>query len=263
MLFPDSERVLYKNNPLVEVICQFRFPTILRIRERKLSDFQDMIRKDYPVYSEQEPSFGPQVPKELVNIVDQMNIPPPPELITHRFSAKDSRRFISLRDEFMALAETRYERWEAFRVEAMKAESALREVYEPAFYSRVGLRYRDVISRDNLDLAGIKWQDLLQKHVIAELGDKEVSNAIRRIQTRVIIKIPDVPNGQITLNHGLTMRNGSDEECYLIDADFSVERKEGIDEPFKTLDEFNRLAGRLFRWAITERLHEAMQPRAI
>jgi len=265
MLFPESERVLYKNNPLVEVICQFRFPTILRIREGPHADFQDMIRKDYPGYSEQEPSIGvpPQVTKEMAAIIGQMNIPIPLGLIIHRFSTKDSQRFISLRDEFMALAETKYEKWELFREEIVKVESALKRVYEPAFYSRVGLRYRDIISRRRLGLTNVEWQDLLKTHIIAELGDKEVSGAISRIQTRAIIKIPEIPDGQIALTHGLITPNGSDEECYLIDADFSVERKEGIDEPFEILGRFNRLAGQLFRWAITERLHNAMEPRTI
>ncbi len=262
MLFPESERVLYKKNPLVEVICQLRFPTILRIREGHLADFQDMIRKSYPDYSEQEPSFGvpPQAPKELATIIEQMNIPIPPALTSHRFSTKDSKRFISLRDGFMTLAETKYERWESFRREIVKAEGALKRVYEPALYSRVGLRYRDIISRRSLGLTKVGWQGLLKPHIIAELGDKDVSGAILGIQTRVIIKIPDIPNGQVVINHGLITPNGSDEECYLIDADFSVERKEGIDEPFEILDRFNRLAGRLFRWAITERLHSAMGP---
>lgn len=263
MLFPDSERVLYDKNPLKEVICQFRFPTILRIREGQLAAFQDIIRKDYPTYSEQEPSFAvpPEVPKEFVTIFEQMGVPP--VLVTHRFSTKDAKRFISLRDDFMALAETKYERWESFREEIMKAENALRKVYEPAFYSRVGLRYRDIISRNDLNLTNVRWQDLIQTHIIAELGDKNVSDEILRIQTRAVIKIPDIPNGQIVLNHGLIIPSGSDEECYFIDADFSVERKEGVNEPFKILEKFNRLAGQLFRWAITKRLHSAMQPRAI
>ena len=263
MLFPESERVLYKNNPLVEVICQFRYPTILRIRERQLSDFQERVRKDYPVYSEQEPSFGlpPQLPKEFTAIFEQMKIPP--ELISHRFSTKDLQRFISLRDEFMALAETKYERWESFIEEVVKAESALKEVYDPAFYSRIGLRYRDIISRRDIKLTDVGWQDLLEPHIIAELGDKEVSGAISRIQTQAIIKIPEIPDGQIVLTHGLITKNGSDEECYLIDADFSVERKEGVNEPFEILDKFHWLAGRLFRWAITKKLHNTMGPRAI
>ena len=264
-MFPKTERVIYGKNPLVEVVCQFRFPTILRIREGQLAGFQDMIRKDYPVYSAHEPSFGvpSQVPKEFATIIDQMNIPMPPELIVHRFSTRDSQRFISLREEFMTLAETKYERWESLRGEIIKVESALRKVYEPAFYSRVGLRYRDIIARHSLELNGIEWQDLLQKQIIAELGDEKVADAIRRIQTRVIMEIPDIPNGQIALNHGLIIPNGSAEECYLIDADFAVEREEGVDEPFEIRDEFNRMAGELFRLAIGERLHKAMQPRVI
>ena len=266
MLFPESERVLYKNNPLVEVICQLRYPTILRIREGQLADFQDRVRKGYPIYSEQEPSIEvpQQAPKEFAAIIEQMNIPIiPPMLVIHRFSTKDSQRFISLRDEFIALAETKYERWESFIEEVMKIESALKEVYEPAFYSRIGLRYRDIISRRDLKLTDVGWQDLLKPHIIAELGDKEMSGAISRIQTRAIIKIPEIPDGQIVLRHGLITKNGSDEQCYLIDADFSVERKGGVNEPFKILDRFHWLAGRLFRWAISERLHEAMEPRAI
>jgi uncharacterized protein (TIGR04255 family) len=263
MLFPDSERVLYNKNPLQEVISQFRFPTILRIREGQLADFQDIIRKDYPSYSEQEPSFTVprEVPKELAAIVEQMNVPP--GLLIHRFSTKDSRRFISLSDDFMALAETKYERWESFIEEVMKAEGALKRVYKPAFYSRVGLRYRDLISPRSLNLTDVRWQDLIKTHVIAELGDKDVADAILRIQTRAIMKIPDIPNGRIMLNHGLIVPDGSDERCYFIDADFSVERKEGVNEPFEILEKFNRLAGQLFRWAITERLHNAMEPRAI
>jgi len=265
MLFPESERVLYKNNPLVEVICQLRFPTILRIREGQLADFQDRIRKDYPIYSEQEPSVAvpPQLPKEFAALIEQINIPMRSGLVTRRFYAQDSQRFVSLSDGFMALAEAKYERWESFRDEIVKAESALKEVYEPAFYSRVGLRYRDIISQRSLGLTDVRWQDLLEPHIIAELGDEEVANSIARIQTRAVIKIPDIPDGQITLIHGLTQPQGSDEECYVIDADFSVERKEGVDEPFEILDKFHWLAGRLFKWAITERLHNAMEPRII
>lgn len=265
MLFPESERVLYEKNPLAEVVCQFRFPTILRIRERQLADFQDRIREDYPVYSEQGPSVAvpPQLPKELIAVLEQMKMPIPLGLITHRFSTKDSLRFVSLSDEFMALTQTKYERWESFREEVAKVESALKEVYNPAFYSRIGLRYRDIISRRSLSLTDVGWQDLLKSQFIAELGDKDISGAIARIQTQTVIKITEIPGGQITLIHGLIKPPGSDEERYMIDADFSVARQEVVDEPFKILDKFNRLAGQLFRWAITERLHIAMEPRAI
>lgn len=265
MLFPESERVVYKINPLSEVICQFRFPTILRIRERQLADFQDKIRGIYPVYKEREPSIEitPQLPKELAAIIENINFPLPPGLVTHRFYTKDSKRFITLSDEFMALAETKYERWESFREEIIKAENALKEVYKPSFYSRVGLRYKDIISRNHLGLTKTEWHELLKPHIIAELGDKNISDAVFKIRTQAVININDIPEGQITLNHGLTKPTGSDEECYMIDADFSIERKEGIDEPFEILDRFHGLAGQLFQWAITKKLHIAMGPKSI
>ena len=52
MVFPNFERVVYKKNPLEEVICQLRFPPILRIDSGNAADFQDVIRQDYPLYSE-------------------------------------------------------------------------------------------------------------------------------------------------------------------------------------------------------------------
>ena len=265
MLFAERERVLYRVNPLAEVICQLRFPTILRIREGQLAEFQDTIRSDYPIYTDQEPSIQipMQLTKELADIIGRINFPVPMGLVTRRFSTKDSSRFISLSDEFVAIANTKYERWELFREEIVKAERALKGVYQPAFYSRVGLRYRDVISRDRLELSSVGWHELLQPYIVAELGDHSLLGAIGRIQTRAVIVISEIPDGQITLTHGLTKSAGSDEECYMIDADFAVERKEGVSEPFEILDKFHKLAGRLFRWAITEKLHNAMGPRPI
>lgn len=264
MLFPESQRVVYKNNPLAEVICQFRFPTILRIGEGHLADFQDSIRNEYPIYTPQEPSIEvPQLPKELSALKEHINIGISGGPLVHRFATTDAKRFVSLAQDFLALAESKYERWELFRTEIQKGERALREVYNPVFYSRIGLRYRDIISRRRLGLDGVEWKELLKPHVTGELGDEVVSRSVNRIQTRAVIVIPDIPDGRITLTHGLGKPRESDEECYIIDADFSVERKEGINEPFKTLDKFNRLAGRLFRWAITEKLHSAMEPQAV
>ncbi|MCX6020148.1 MAG: TIGR04255 family protein, partial [Chloroflexi bacterium] len=75
MLFPDSERVIYGRNPLVEVICQIRFPTILRISEGNLSDFQDKIRIEYPLYGIQPPEINnADAPPELASLMQRLNI---------------------------------------------------------------------------------------------------------------------------------------------------------------------------------------------
>lgn len=266
MPFRESPRVIYRQNPLVEVICQLRFPTILRIGTPHIADFQDNIRGKYPRYEVQEPSVDfPHVAKEVSSILLQIGLPKPPGAIdTYRFSAKDSQRFVTLSQDFLALTECKYEKWEMFREAMNETEGAFRQTFNPAFYTRIGLRYKDIIVRSRLGLANEPWKNLLQPHIVAELADQDVSDAILTTQKQSIIKTLDIPDGQVKLTHGLLHDAKSNEQCYLIDADFSVaNEREGFNEPFAVLDKFNHLAGRLFRWAITDKLHAAMEPERI
>ena len=56
MAFPEAPRVLYELNPLHEVICQLRFPPVLRIETEVPSGFQERIRASFPYY-EAKPSL--------------------------------------------------------------------------------------------------------------------------------------------------------------------------------------------------------------
>lgn len=254
--------MVYEENPLIEVITQLRFPPILRISSGQVADYQERIRNEYPLYKMEEPAIAsPDLPQELSSIFQRFDLLK--LSASHRFSTKDSKRFITLAQDFLALTESSYKRWENFRQELERAESALRDVYEPAFYSRVGLRYKNVISRSNLRLEQSTWKDLLKPHIVSALSDPDVSGAIVSIQTQSLVNTSEISGGRVRLIHGLVKLPPTNEECYMIDADFYIETKEGLDEPFDVLDKFHRLAGRLFRWAITDRLHEAMGPRAI
>ena len=50
MLFAPYERFHYARSPLVEVICQLRFPTILSIGANEPAAFQEAVRRDFPRY---------------------------------------------------------------------------------------------------------------------------------------------------------------------------------------------------------------------
>ncbi len=52
MPFPSANRVIFKRNPLKEVICQLRFPPILKIDSEIPANFQDLIRNEFPKYKE-------------------------------------------------------------------------------------------------------------------------------------------------------------------------------------------------------------------
>lgn len=264
MPFPESPRVIYKRNPLVEVICQLKFPTILRIGTGDIAIFQDKIRAQYPLYESREAALEfLNIPKELSAIVEKLPIPKPAGTITHRFLTKDRERLIALSQDFLAFSTTNYQRWESFREEIKKAEEALREVFSPAFYTRIGLRYKDLITPQELGLGDKKWGDLFAEHVVGELGDVRIAAAVSEIKTRAIIQIPDIPGAQVTFIHGLARNDEKTLLSYLIDADFALEETEETHGTIEVLDTFNRLAGRLFRWAITNSLHEAMEPQAI
>jgi len=47
---PESPRVIYASNPLVDVICQVRFPRILRIDSELPVAFQEAIRDQFPLF---------------------------------------------------------------------------------------------------------------------------------------------------------------------------------------------------------------------
>ncbi|MBI2853257.1 MAG: TIGR04255 family protein [Chloroflexi bacterium] len=265
MPFKESQRVVYDKNPLVEVICQFKFPTILRIGSGEVAGFQDRVRADYPLYERKEPAFQfTNVPKEFSAIFEQLPFPKSLGIASQKFMTKDKTRSISLSQDFLSVAETDYKRWEMFKVEVEKAEQALRQEFRPAFYSRIGLRYKDLIIPQAIGLGGKKWNELLQNHIVGELGDQDVADNISEITTRSIIQLSEVPGAIVVLSHGLVKDQSGQAAAYLLDADFSLEKPaEGIDGAFEVLEEFHGLAGRLFRWAIRDTLHQAMGPEAI
>ena len=52
MPFPEVRRVIYKKSPLDRVICQLKFPPVLRIDADMPVEFQDCIRREFPNYDE-------------------------------------------------------------------------------------------------------------------------------------------------------------------------------------------------------------------
>lgn len=253
---PQSPRVLYAKNPLDEVICQLRFPAVLKIDTEEPAHFQESIRKAYPIYEEpQGPASGPsaQLPAEVMKM---MGIKVRP---VYQFKSEDDRWHVSLSRDFIALSDHDYDRWENFWSHLEGPLAALQQYYQPAFFSRVGLRYRDVVRRSQLALQNVPWPELLKPHVAGELGsldEKEVEGINRQTEIRLA-------RGRVRLVHGLAKEAETEETVYVIDADFFVEGRTEAKDVQETLSDFHRQAGWLFRWCIGERLHRAMEPRDI
>jgi len=255
--FPESERVIYKTNPLVQVICQLRFPRILRIEAELPAAFQDLVRDAYPNLDELPTT---PLPSEVARAVglDPGNVPSR----TFQFADAENAWKIGLTSTFLALSTDRYLRWEEFRARLNDALDVLEKTYEIRRFSRVGLRYRDLIVRSSVGLGGKPWTIFLKPEILGEIASDSFAQAVKQANRQLILEL-DYPSALVRLAHGLIEAQddaGAVESCYLIDADFYTETVRERDGAENILDYFNQEAGRLFRWCITPTLSAAMGP---
>ncbi len=261
MTFPDSQRVIYSENPLESVVCQLRFPPILRIDAEVPANFQDRIRHEYPLFADNQPmNQGLDIPPEITKLMG-LDLQLQTARRGYDFSTSDGLWKISLTREFLALTTNKYETWGNFKDHLKGPLEVLLTEYKPDFYSRVGLRYRDVIKRSLLNLKDVPWAELLKPHITGELSS-EVAPFIRKAGREILVEL-ESSLGHVRIKHGIIQPKDSAEELYLFDADFYTDQKMEIGHAIERLDRFNREAGHFFRWCITERLHDAMGPRSL
>lgn len=261
MPFPDSARVIYKQNPLSEVICQVRFPPILRIEAEPPAGFQERVRTGYPMFRELQPDLPTaNVPAEIAGIVRSM-LPSRARATAYEFASEDGAWSITLSRDALALKTTTYERWEGFLEHLEGPLASLSELYQPAFFSRIGLRYVNVIQRSKLGLADRPWSELLKPHIAGEFAAPELAGQIEHAARELRVRLAD--DGSVMIRHGIAVVAGTGEQCFLIDCDFFAERRLEPQDAPRVLHGFNRASGRLFRWCITDALHRAMEPAAV
>jgi uncharacterized protein (TIGR04255 family) len=272
MPFPPSERVIFEINPLAEVVCQLSFPPSLRIAGEPPAEFQDRIRGAYPLLRNQPGGgiggFGPGLggviqegPGWRVRQGFNIGVGPQPAYV---FTTEDGSRVVTLTPESLAVAETRYERWESLRAEIEALMGLLVELYQPPFFTRLGLRYQDLLDRRRLGLSNVPWKDLLNPGFAGALaGESPIAAEVTGIGTVVELSLSETPGARVRLQHGLNESPGDDGEIYAIDSDFFITERTAVADALSSLDGFNVQAGNLFRWAVSERLSAALKPQPI
>lgn len=253
---PESPRVIYASNPLVDVICQVRFPRILRIDSELPVAFQEAIRSRFPHFVE--------TVVELQGLPHELAAASPRQTKVYAFESEDRSWKVTLTSEFIALSTSRYERWESFVAALGGPLEALYATYQPAFASRIGLRYIDVILRSGLGLSDVPWSDLVKPWVLGDAihlvdDEADVLGAARD----VLIQLEG--GARMRLRHGFARRgpDGGGEVGYRIDTDFYIENDPSYRSSgavLEALQRFNGQSGRLFRHMIQPRLHVAMGP---
>lgn len=257
--FPISPRVIYDRTPLREVICQFRFPPILRVEAQTPADFQDRVRNRFPLLEQNQPvsaNILAQLPNDLLNALGA-----PINNTSYIFRADDGSHLTLTRDS-LALTVTAYTRWEDFRATLVPALDALVEIYQPAHFTRVGLRYLNVILRDALGLNGHSWGDILIPEIAGELALPQWELGTEDARRVIRSKIANTGDA-VLLQHGLAQVQGAAETGYMLDFDFYSDIRTEVGDAHATVDRLNGYTGRAFRWSIKPDVHAAMGPREL
>ncbi|MBM3302663.1 MAG: TIGR04255 family protein, partial [Deltaproteobacteria bacterium] len=141
--FPEREEIRLQSSPLVEVICQVRFPAILRIANEQPVEFQERIRDRLP---QLEVGQGMIVHAEPLGMVQPSAKPEPP---IFRFKSADNQTVVSLSLNFYALSTTSYSHWRDFLELLQLVNQAASDIYDLPYAVRVGLRYINLLTLKN------------------------------------------------------------------------------------------------------------------
>ena len=156
-MFSTKAHCHYRANQIAEVICQLRFPEILSIGASAPAAFQDAIRDEFPQFIRRQDLPAPKI----TGMPGHLSLENQPGVINYQFSSADGTWRVNLTSRFISLTCNRYSSWEDFAMKLDKPLAAFIQIYKPAYFERIGLRYLNFISRYELGLEGVPFLQLI------------------------------------------------------------------------------------------------------
>lgn len=246
------ERVKYGKNPLVEVIYQLRFPTILSINANDPVRFQEEIRAEFPYYR--------KIVQENEIVVNEVKSSVTKE-INYEFVSADKKSKVNLTSSFIAISSLSYDQWENYREKVKSIRMTFERIYQPSFYTRVGLRYKDVIDRTRFDLRNKGWVDLIQPSILGVINASNQSTLKQwTVNSEFTYEGTDIATKQ-QLN--LAHKVGDNLPVMVFDCDYFKIGNLRLDSIEEISDLLHDKSSTFLRNAITEELHRAMDPQAL
>ncbi|MBR4109777.1 MAG: TIGR04255 family protein [Oscillospiraceae bacterium] len=261
-MFSNEERCILGNNQLAEVICQLRFPEILMINEKAPAEFQEAIRKDFPQYSSRKETPMPKI----IGVPGNFSLDNQKATMNYQFVSADGVWRVNLTSSFISLACNRYTCWEDFAKHLDKPLASFIQIYQPAFFTRVGLRYLNFISRKNLSLEGTPFSELFHSQYLGLLADGDVpEHTAARNSIDAELSIPGGCRIKIHAGPGMVKIKGTqdNEVRFIFDQDLFMNGNIPVNLSAGALETLHNQAYSVFRGAITDTLYEAMDPKEL
>lgn len=257
-MFSSEERCVYRHNPLADVICQLRFPEILTIGANLPVDFQEAIRADFPRFDTRQETPAPKLTGTPGNFTVQNQ----PAIVNYQFTSADGVWRVNLTSKFISLTCSRYTCWEEFAKKLDKPLAAFIKLYQPAYFERVGLRYLNFISRKELSLENTPYRDLIAPCWLGPLAlDSTNETGFSRSSVDAEFAIRGGCRAKVHAGPGNVKRGGkADPELkFVLDMDLYMPGNVAVNLSAGALQTLHSQAYPLFRGAITDTLHDAME----
>lgn len=209
---PGPTEVHLPHSPLVNVLCQIRFPAIASLEKKDfIAPFQEAIRHQYPKLVQDqgiELSFTPQGGGFTHKVIWRM------------FDRSQSRR-VSVGDNFVSLETTSYPGRTQFLEALGYIVEKMQQTIQPGLVERIGLRYINQITCTNRS----RLSELLEPEVVGiahdNLGDHLTSTFS---ETRFTVSNTITVNGKWGLlpkgqSYDPTVLPPIDEQSWVLDFD--------------------------------------------
>lgn len=266
MRIGPSERVVYENNPLAEVVCQVRF-TRAQTEDKLISLLSKALMElGYPSRSIEEIT---EISIQLTAGGQVQKAQDAPPRIYH-FSSEDQIWKASVSAEFLALTCSKYQSWSEFKPRMLKLSSTVVDLLGPLSVNRIGLRYKDLIERESIGLAGVPWNKLIAPFLMGPLANNGLFDdgppADADVSTYVFQLNINLDDCKLLLQGGLLSSVDGNRRAFLVDSDFfcddesATEDLAHISKLDSTLEALHANAGALFSKTILGTLHHALKP---
>ncbi|RKT45532.1 TIGR04255 family protein [Thiocapsa rosea] len=246
---PPPAEVVLRDAPLVRVIAQVQFPLVASVEKRDfMAPFQEAVRAEYPV-------LRPEQNRSIV--FGQQGMTDTRENTLWRFHDAGGAWRVTLAPDFLALETSLYTSRDDFLDRLKRVLDALVAYVNPKMIDRLGVRYIDRVTGDNLrDLT-----QLVRPEISGILSTSLASYAYHAISEAVFV-LPDNA-GQLTARWGLVPARGTvdpaavdaiDEPSWLLDIDaFQAETRElDVDATVQLARGFAERIYSVFRWVVTD-----------
>ena len=256
-MFSNEPRCLYRANQLAEVICQLRFPEILSIEANAPVAFQEAIRADFPQFQRRQEAPAPKI----TGAPGRFSLENQPSTINYQFASADGVWRVNLTSKFISLTCGKYTCWEDFAGQLDKPLAAFIKIYKPAYFERVGLRYLNFISRSQLGLEGTPFSQLIAPCYLGPLAEEDVAEpSASRCSVDAEMAIRGGCRVKLHAGPGLVKRNGQEDKevKFIFDQDLYMPGQLPINLSAGALQTLHNQAYSIFRGAITDTLHDAM-----